>query len=66
MVAKLCPFSRQYGSNGGAFLAPSSMLLIEVVVVVLTLTHRRNNLFRGHRTGSNNSGVEETKHQAEK
>ena len=33
------------------------VVVVVVVVVVLTLTHRHNAV-RGHRTGSNSSGVE--------
>ena len=33
-------------------------IVVVVVVVVLTLTHRYN-AFRGHRTGSNNSGADD-------
>ena len=34
------------------------IVVVVVVVVVLTLTHRYN-AFRGHRTGSNNSGADD-------
>ena len=34
------------------------VLVVVFIVVVLTLTHGRN-AGRGHRTGSNNSGVED-------
>ena len=33
--------------------------MVVVVVVILTLTHRYDAV-RGHRTGSNNSGVEDS------
>ena len=36
-----------------------AVFVVVVVVVVLLLSHRQNNQVRGHRTGSNNSGVEE-------
>ena len=55
-----------FAAVGVFFLMPVVMVVVmmavlvvlEVVVVGLTLTHRYNAV-RGHRTGSNNSGVED-------